>query len=574
MVAVCVGAASVGAAVLLPTVFIILGVISGPVDWWELITGAVWSPQRGDFGALSMLWGTAVVSVLALLIALPIGWSAALALHELTPFRWRRPLRTGVEVLAAVPSIVYGLLGVVMLRPLVSGLFGIPGGDSLLAAGFLLGVMVIPTVVSISVDALADVPNEAREAAAALGLTRTEVIRSAVLPLARGGMLAGGVLGLARALGETIAIFLVIGRVDGQVPGFGNLFESLISPGQTITTKLGGPEPMLAGTAGEHWAALCALGGVLLVVVAGLTLLAQSKKLNRPSRSRHGRSPAPKHRFTRDRLMVFALRALLAVPILLAVGVAIAIASRGLHALNPAFWITPAVGASGGGVRNQILGTLLLVGTAGIIAAFLGLALGIVMAEFASPRSERWLRTMAVTLGGVPTILLGLAGYWFFSTTLGWAKSWLAGAVLLAIIAVPVVALAVATQLVSLPAGRRETAQALGLSRAQVVRSVLMPHARPALITGLLLGLARAAGETAPLLFTATVFAGAGALPAGFADSPVVSLPTHVFALAQDAADPAALEAAWGGATVLVVIVVVLLAAVIPARRRLEGERL
>ncbi|MFI0469208.1 ABC transporter permease subunit [Saccharopolyspora sp. 5N102] len=553
--------------------FIVLGVTSGPVDWWAMVAGEIWSPQRGHFGALSMLWGTAAVSVIALVIALPIGWSAALALHELTPLRWRRPLRTGVEVLAAVPSIVYGLLGVALLRPLVSWLFGVPGGDSLLAAGVLLGVMVIPTVVSVSVDALADVPNDARETAAALGLTRTEVIRSAVIPLARGGMLAGGVLGLARALGETIAIFLVIGRADGQVVGLGNIFDSLIRPGQTITTKLGGPEPMLAGTAGDHWAALCALGAVLLVIVAGLTLLAQSKKLNQPGRAHRSRSQASKYRPTWDRLTVFALRALLAVPILLAVGIAVAIVSRGLHALNPAFWFTPAVGASGGGVRNQILGTLLLVGTAGVIAAFLGLALGLVMAEFASPRAERWLRTMTVTLGGVPTILLGLAGYWFFSTTLGWAKSWLAGAILLTIVALPVVALAVATQLAALPAGRRETAQALGLRRAQVVRSVLMPHARPALITGLLLGLARAAGETAPLLFTATVFAGAGALPTGVTDSPVASLPTHVFTLAQDAADPAALEAAWGGATVLVVIVVVLLVAVIPARRRLEGER-
>lgn len=573
MAALGIGAAGVGAALLLPAVFIVLGVTSGPVDWWAMLTGEVWSPQRGHFGAMSMLWGTAVVSVLALLIALPIGWSASLALHELTPARWRRPLRTGVEVLAAVPSIVYGLLGVALLRPLVSGLFDVPGGDSLLAAGLLLGVMVIPTVVSVSVDALADVPSDVRETATALGLTRVEVIRSAVIPVARGGMLAGAVLGLARAMGETIAIFLVIGRADGQVVGLGSFFESLLRPGQTITTKLGGPEPMLAGTAGDHWATLCALGAVLLCIVAGLTLLAQSRRLNHPARSGRRNSSASNFRITRDRLAVFLLRALLAVPILLAVGIAVAIASRGLHALNPAFWFTPSVGASGGGVRNQILGTLLLVGTAGVIAAFLGLALGLLMAEFAPPRAERWLRTMTVTLGGVPTILLGLAGYWFFSSTLGWAKSWLAGAVLLSIVAMPVVALAVSTQVAALPPGRRETAQALGLRRSQIVRFVLIPHARPALITGLLLGLARAAGETAPLLFTATVFAGASALPTGVANAPVASLPTHVFTLAQDAADPAALEAAWGGATVLVVIVVVLLAAVIPARRRLEGER-
>ncbi|WP_048876648.1 ABC transporter permease subunit [Saccharomonospora saliphila] len=568
-----VGAAALGAAVLLPVGFIVLGVSSGPVDWWLLITESTWSPRHGVFGALSMVWGTAVVGVLALAVALPVGWSAAVALHELTPARWRRVLRTGVEVLAAVPSIVYGLLGVTLLRPFIQDLFGVPGGDSLLAAGILLGVMVIPTVVSVSVDALADVPRDVRENAAALGLTRIEVIRSAVLPLARGGMLAAGVLGLARALGETIAIFLVIGRADGQVTGPGSFLDSLLRPGQTITTKLGGPEPMLAGTAGPHWAALCALGALLLCLVAGLTMIAQSRVLNRPGGTRRRRSSASSFRFLRDRGSVLTLRVLLAVPILLAVGIGAAIASRGLHAFDPAFWLTSAVGASGGGVRNQIIGTLLLVGTAGVIAAFLGLVLGLLIGEFATPRADRWLRVTTVTLGGLPTIVLGLAGYWFFSSMLGWAKSWLAGAVLLAIVAVPVVALVVATQLAALPVGRRETAQALGLRRNQVVRSVLIPHARPALITGLLLGLARAAGETAPLLFTATVFAGASALPTGVTDSPVASLPTHVFTLAQDAADPAALEAAWGGATVLIVIVVLLLTAVIPARRRLERER-
>lgn len=567
------GAVGVGAAALLPALFIALGITSGPVDWLGLVTGEIWSPNQAHFGAVSMLWGTVVVSVLALLIALPIGWSAAVTLHELTPQRWRRPLRTGVEVLAAVPSIVYGLLGVALLRPLISGLFGVPGGDSLLAAGLLLGVMVIPTVVSVSVDALANVPNDVRETAASLGLTRTEVLRAGVLPLARGGMLAGAVLGLARALGETIAIFLVIGRADGQVVGPGNIFDSLIQPGQTITTKLGGPEPILAGTAGAHWAALCALGAVLFCAVAGLTLLAQGPVLNRTGPPRRMRDHAAHFRTTRDRTVVVLLRTLLAVPILLAVGITVAIASRGLHALNPVFWFTPSAGASGGGVRNQVLGTLLLVGTAGLIAGFLGLALGLLMAEFATPRAQRWLRTLTVTLGGVPTIVLGLAGYWFFSSQLGWAKSWLAGALLLAIVAIPIVALSVATHVGALPAGRRETAMALGLRRSQLVRSVLIPHSRPALITGLLLGVARAAGETAPLLFTATVFAGASAVPTGIVDAPVASLPTHIFTLAQDAADPAALEAAWGAATVLLVIIVVLLIAVIPARRRLEGGR-
>ncbi|WP_218005067.1 phosphate ABC transporter permease [Actinomadura macra] len=554
--------------------YLVAGVSSGPIDWWRLFGTDVWSPQWGLFGAASMVWGTAIVSVIALAVAVPLGWASALALHEASSARWRRPLRTVVELLAAVPSIVYGLLGVALLRPLIAEFFGITGGDSILTAGLLLGVMVLPTVVSVSVDALADVPDGVRETAAALGLSRIEVVASAVFPAARGGMLAAAVLGLARALGETVAVFLVIGRADGPFPaGPEQMLHSVLRPGQTLTTKLGGPEPLLAGTSGAHWAALSALGVVLLLIVAGLTVLAQSNRLNRPGRLLRSRRGARRRRAARDRTAMVLLRMSLAAPVLLVAGIAAGIAVRGTAALDPAFWTTPSAGASGGGVRDQITGTLLLVASAGGVAAAAGLTFALLIEEYAGRRTARWLRAVVVTLGGVPSILLGLAGYWFFGSTLGWGKSWLAGAVLLGLVATPIVALAVSAQLARLPRERLETARALGLRRSQLVRSVLLPHARPALVTGLLLGLARAAGETAPLLFTATVFAGAGGVPDGVVDTPVVSLPTHVFTLAQDAADPTAIRAAWGAAAVLVLFIALLLAAVVPVRARLERRR-
>jgi phosphate transport system permease protein len=140
----------------------------------------------------------------------------------------------------------------------------------------------------------------------------------------------------------------------------------------------------------------------------------------------------------------------------------------------------------------------------------------------------------------------------------------------LAVVAVPPVVVAVAAAAGALPPARREAALALGLRRNRFVRSVVLPQAVPGLVTGLLLGLARAAGETAPLLFTATVFNGAPVLPSGVVDSPVASLPTHIFVLAQDAADPEALRVAWGAALALIVVAGLLVAAAVPARRRLH----
>ncbi|MEX2291668.1 MAG: phosphate ABC transporter permease subunit PstC [Mycobacteriales bacterium] len=547
--------------------FVAAGLASGEIAWRTLLTTPVWDPPNGIFGVTAMVWGTAAVSTVALALAVPIGWGAAVGLHEQLPPRLSRPLRSAVELLAAVPSIVYGLVGVAVLRPFVSRLGDVPGGDSLLAAGLVLAVMVLPTIVAVSVDALAAVPASVREAAYALGLTRREVIRAAVLPLARPGMRAAVLLGLARALGETIAVFLLIGRADGRLPDPGSALQSLLSPGQTLTTKLGGPEPVLAGAVGEHRAALSAVALLLLLTVAGATLAGSRR--GRPAR-RGARRPAGRWRPGTDHAVTLLRSGAVLLPVLLLGGIVTLLLARGGSALSPSFWWSPAVGSSGGGVRDQIAGTVLLVAAAGAVALPAGLGLGLVLGEYTGARATRALRTATLTLGGVPTILLGLAGYAFFSTALGWSKSWLAGSLVLVVVTMPIVALATAARLDQLAPARREAALALGLTRSQLVRSVLLPHARPAVLTGLLLGLARAAGETAPLLFTATVFAGAATFPSGVVQAPVQALPTHIFTLAQDAADPAALDAAWGSALVLVALAGLLLLAAIPARRRLE----
>ena len=560
-------AAAAGVALLLIVAFLAFGAASGSLDWARLLTSPLWDVARGRFGATAMIWGTAAVAVIALAIAAPVGWAAAVAINEIAPPRWRRLLRSGSELLAVVPSIVFGLIGVAYVRPLVARVFGVPGGDSLLAAGLVLAVMVLPTIVAVSVDALAAVPDAVRETAAACGLTRSEVVRSAVLPQARRGLRAALLLGLARALGETVAVFLVVGRADGRAPrSVGGVLDLLVRPGQTLTTKLNGPESVLAGTTGAHWAALCGLGLILLAAVIALTVAGQRRARRGappPARTRGARSG----RRGRDRAVCGGLTAVLALPFLAVAAIGVVVVTKGADGLDPGFWWSTSVGASGGGIRGQLAGTALLVAVAGLIAAPVGLGLGLVMSEYARPAAGRWLRALTLTLGGVPSILLGLWGYWLFSTRLGWGKSWLAGSIVLAVVAVPPVVVAVASAAAGLPPARREAALALGLRRDQLVRSVVVPQAVPGLITGLLLGLARAAGETAPLLFTATVFSGAPILPDGVRESPVASLPTHIFVLAQDAADPAALRAAWGAALALVVLAGLLVLAAVPARR-------
>jgi phosphate transport system permease protein len=382
-------------------------------------------------------------------------------------------------------------------------------------------------------------------------------------------------LGLARALGEAIAVFLVVGRADGRLPtSFGELVDSLVHPGQTLTTKLAGPEPVLAGTSGPYFASICGLGLILLALVAATTMWGiRRSPISRTPRRGNGQRKSGRMRRELDTLVrVLRLGALLLPGALLMAMLAVLV-TRGSAAFAPSFWFTSAAGSAGGGVSDQILGTLLLVLTTGLIALPLGFGAGILLGVYASTRTARVLQTVTVVVGGTPTILLGLAGFVIMCNAMGWGRSWLAGAIVLVPVVVPVIALTTAGRVSGMPPEMTESALTLGLSRAQYMRSVVVPYAWPATVTGLLLGLARAAGETAPLLFTATVFFGAPALPDGIVNAPVQALPTHIFTLSQDSGDPRAVAQAWGSALVLVLITAVLLGVAVALRRRLEGER-
>jgi len=206
-----------------------------------------------------------------------------------------------------------------------------------------------------------------------------------------------------------------------------------------------------------------------------------------------------------------------------------------------------------GGVYYQILGTGVLIAGAALAAGPLAWALAILRRVYLSRANIRRLDLALYVLNGVPSIVFGLFGYLCFVHALGLGVSWPTGSLILGLMILPTAAVAAAEGLDAVPRERIEAAEALGLLPWQVIRSVHGPASLPALATGLALGLARAAGETAPIFFTAAVFSGVD-FPRSWRD-PVVALPTHIFTLAQEAADPAALANAWGAALVLVALI-------------------
>ena len=235
------------------------------------IFGKVWNPSHDQYGLLPFILGTLEATAIAVVLAVPIGLGTALALAYLVPLRVRAVLSTTVELLAAVPSVVYGLWGLVVLAPVFretvepfltsilgwTGLFNGPNqGVGLLLAGVILFIMILPTMVAISRDVLAVVPNEQVEGAMALGATRWQVLRKVVVPGARTGLLGAFTLATGRALGETVAVALVIGNSP-------YIAHSIKSPAATIPSLI---VNNFGESTGTELAVLFAAGLVLLVI--------------------------------------------------------------------------------------------------------------------------------------------------------------------------------------------------------------------------------------------------------------------------------------------------------------------
>ena len=248
---------------------------------WKFFFRSEWDPVNSQFGALPFVYGTIVSSVLALVIAVPLAIGVAVFTTEMSP-RWLRgPLAFTTELLAAIPSVIYGLWAIFVLVPLLrtyvqpwlarylgwAGLFeGPPYGIGMLAAGIILAIMVIPIVSSITREVMSAVPQQQREAVLALGATRWEMIRTGVLRNARAGILGGVILGLGRALGETMAVTMVIGNRP-------EIARSLFAPGYTMASVIA--NEFSEATGDLYLSALVEVGLALFIVTIIVNILAQ-----------------------------------------------------------------------------------------------------------------------------------------------------------------------------------------------------------------------------------------------------------------------------------------------------------
>jgi phosphate transport system permease protein len=256
-----------------------------------------WNPVTEKFGAMAPIYGTIVTSLIAMVIAVPVGLGIAIFLTELCPYALRRPIGIAIELLAGIPSIIYGIWGLFVLAPflqqhvqpglisvfanvpVLSGLFaGPPYGIGVLTAGVILAIMVLPIVSAISRDVFETVPAVLKEAAHGVGFTTWEVVRSVVIPYTRVGLIGGVMLGLGRALGETMAVTFVIGNAHKISP-------SLLAPGTTISATIANEFTEAVGDL--YTSALILLGLILFVIT--FFILAISRYLLMRLHQREGR---------------------------------------------------------------------------------------------------------------------------------------------------------------------------------------------------------------------------------------------------------------------------------------------
>jgi phosphate transport system permease protein len=557
------------------------------VNVWDFLSGGRWNPTGKIplYGAFPLIVGTLMVTLGAMVLAIPLSIGSAIFISELASERLRSIIKPAIELLAGIPSVVFGFFGLIVLTDWLRVTFDEPTGESLIAGSILLGIMAIPTITSVAEDAINAVPRHYKEGSLALGATRWQTISKVIAPSALSGITAAIILGIGRAVGETMAVLMVCGN-----PPYGLIPDPLwdvFTPVKTLTATLGIEMGEVAYLSDHYHAlfgiAILLLSITLIINISATIILDRLKQKHVASgkpvkkKKKTGIIPENVKQYLQKAIktivqiiilylvylifglinaaiIVFAVLAFMfiyrklgeknkekiafgalsscIIAIIIILGIILYyIVSNGLPALSWEFLTQePSNAGVSGGIFPAIIGTLYLVGGAIAIALPLGVGAATYLVEYTREGPvNKIIRAGADLLNGTPSIVFGLFGFAFLVLALGFGRSLIAGQITLAFMILPTVVRTTEEALKSVPQALREGSFALGASRWQTVKKVVLPPAAPGIITGAILGIGRAAGETAPLLFTAAAFS--GIIPGSLFD-PVNSLPYHLFILA------------------------------------------
>lgn len=488
--------------------------------FFKFLFGTVWNPATSTYGILPMLVGTLFLTALAVLLGGTFGVFTAVWLVFYCPKKIKAVFNQLINLLAGIPSIIYGLFGYKFLMPLLVWIFQLQNtsslGEGLTASFLILSVMIIPTVTSITKNSLENVPMHYYEGALALGCSKNQSVWKVLLPAAKDGIISALLLGLGRAVGETMAVQMLVGGADAFPWGFFTPFSTLTS----IIVRDMGYAPALQRSA------LMGSGFVLLllILIINLSLIAVkrggsgNKFFTR--RFKEGNSAPRSTQFrhkgsAQDVLCVLSWIISLTVAATL-LFIVIFVMVEGLPHLSVDFLF----GKSGNGhitLAPAFVSTVMLIALALLIALPLGIGAAIYLNEYAK-RGSFFVKTVRIfvdTLSGIPSIVFGLFGMVFFVTNLKMGYSLAAGGITLAIMILPTVIRSTEQSLSEVPDSMREASYALGAGKLRTIFVVVLPQALSGIVTSVILSIGRIISESAVLIYTA----GTGIyMPSGYGD--------------------------------------------------------
>ena len=534
----------------------------GEIGIREFFTGRRWAPDNvypaiPYFGILPMIAGSAAITLGAIIIGVPIGVFTAVFLAYMCPKWLYKVIKPVINLLAGIPSVVYGFFGMVVIVPFIRPFAervdaaGIPTGNSILAASILLGIMILPVVVGISESAIRVVPKHYLEGALALGASKTRAVFSVIVPAAKSGILAAVVLGVGRAIGETMAVNMVAGN-QPRMP------IHLLRGARSLTANIVMEMPYAYGL---HRESLIATGVVLLMFIL-LINLAFAFLVKRGVSQREGAvsrffdtmaKPLARLKWALplcvflfgfyfgnmwvilvaalvpiffilrrlyallsvkaikllatfwDRIF-YALTWIFASTTVLTLGfIVFHILSNGARHLGTPGLFAIDVTAPGISLFPSIVSTVLMVVIVLLIAVPIGVFSAVFLVEYMKTGSRfvTVIRSAAEILAGIPSIVYGLFGMMFFRVFLGLGLSVLSGSLTMSIMMLPLIMRSTEEALKSVPDTYREGSFGLGAGKLRTVFHIVLPSAIPGIFAGVILAIGRVVGESAALIFTA-----------------------------------------------------------------------
>lgn len=568
------------------TIFVFLIAESIPafrqIGFFEFIFGTKWNPDttdgltgavNGNYGVFKMIVGTIVGTLGALLVGGVLGFFTAVFISRFCPKKVKGAFSAVIKLLAGIPSVVYGFFGMSVLLPLLGNFSSNGSGSGFLAVSLVLGVMILPTVVALSKTSLDAVPDSYYEGARALGATHEQAVFKTIVPAAKSGIVASLILGVGRAVGETMAVVMVAGNAV-------NYPSELFMSFRTLTANI----VMEMGYAGElQSGALIATGVVLLAFILIINLLfglVTGRKRDKSGKKISGGAlGAAAFRLKLEKIgraLCWICGCIAAAVLLIVVGYVVV---RGIGHINWNFLfgefdrtVTDADGKLVYTIASSIVTTLMVVFLSLIIAVPLGIATAVYLNEYTKKGSRlvRVIRSSIDILSGIPSIVYGLFGMVTFVVWFGHTVSIVAGSLTIMLMLLPTIIRSTEESLKSVSDSLREGSLALGAGKVRTIFKVVLPGALPGIFSAIILAMSRVVSESAPFMYTTgSVVMN---MPTGFMSGGT----TLAVALYTFAGEGKYMNEAYATACVLIVLVLLLnLAAELigkKLRKKLQGD--